>query len=264
MPCGPSRGRGAWRVPGPWSGAIETLGTRCRDWIQSRILGVRVCRDHPHGRVSEQDVGVGRRGGRRRRSPSLETGRYEAYRGSGAVRCIRHVTKVTIATITPKARLNRFRRRRTLRGMCHAPDSSPPRLPADLRGVAPVAGGVVETHKPALHGADGNSVAAFAARPAAPTGAGVVILPDLRGLSAFYEELAVRLAEAGFDAIAFDHVSRVNGPRKPPSDFDAMAALGRVTRRPDGLRCSRSSGVPALAGGRGASPCRCRSSPRRD
>ena len=48
-----------------------------------------------------------------------------------------------------------------------------------------------------LTAADGNRFAAFRARAAEPTGAGIVILPDVRGLHPYYEELALRFAEHG-------------------------------------------------------------------
>ena len=48
------------------------------------------------------------------------------------------------------------------------------------------------------------------ARPSA-TGAGIVILPDVRGLHPFYEELALRFAENGVDAIAIDYFGRTAG-----------------------------------------------------
>ncbi len=49
---------------------------------------------------------------------------------------------------------------------------------------------------------------AYAARAANPNGRGMVILPDVRGLHRFYKELAVRFAEAGFEAVAFDYFGR--------------------------------------------------------
>lgn len=92
-----------------------------------------------------------------------------------------------------------------------------------------MAGGALETHDLELHAADGTSLAAFAARAPAPTGAGVVVFPDRRGLGSFYEELAMRLAEAGFDAVAFDYFGRDNGPHKAAEDFDAIAAIRELT-----------------------------------
>ena len=47
--------------------------------------------------------------------------------------------------------------------------------------------------------------------PDAPNGSGVVILPDVRGLYRFYEELALRFAERGYAAVAFDYFGRTAG-----------------------------------------------------
>ncbi len=40
---------------------------------------------------------------------------------------------------------------------------------------------------------------------------GIVILPDVRGLHPYYEDLATRFAEQGYDAIAFDYFGRTAG-----------------------------------------------------
>jgi carboxymethylenebutenolidase len=112
--------------------------------------------------------------------------------------------------------------------MCHAADAHPPDLPADLRNAPPMAGGALETHDLVLAAGDGNRFAAFAARAPSPTGAGVVIFPDIRGLFRFYEELAMRFAEAGVDAIAFDYYGRTAGAEKRDAAFDYMAHVVRT------------------------------------
>jgi carboxymethylenebutenolidase len=98
--------------------------------------------------------------------------------------------------------------------MCFDLDSHPP--------ILPIAGGALDHEDLILEAADGNRLAAFRARAAHPTGAGVVILPDVRGLYLFYEELALRLAEAGIDALAFDYFGRVAGVAKRDADFPYM------------------------------------------
>ena len=70
--------------------------------------------------------------------------------------------------------------------MCFDNDSRQP--------ITPIAGGALDAHEIALEAADGNRFAAFVARAAEPTGAGIVILPDIRGLHAYYRELAMRFA----------------------------------------------------------------------
>ena len=87
-------------------------------------------------------------------------------------------------------------------------------------------------------GDDGNRFAAFEATPDRPTGIGIAILPDVRGLSRFYEELALRFAERGYTAIAFDYFGRTGvGKREDfrvpgarPADDDCRRT-GRPGRR---------------------------------
>ena len=68
--------------------------------------------------------------------------------------------------------------------------------------------------KVVLTAADGNRFAAFAASPDGPAATGVVVLPDIRGLYRFYEEVALRLAERGYAAVAFDYFGRTAGAEK--------------------------------------------------
>ena len=105
--------------------------------------------------------------------------------------------------------------------MCYDADARPPLPP--IRGAALEAGELILTSE------DGTRVAAYAARAAEPTGAGVVVLPDVRGLHSFYEELALRLAEAGADAVAIDYFSRSagTGRRGPDLDYGSHVPLTR-------------------------------------
>jgi carboxymethylenebutenolidase len=96
--------------------------------------------------------------------------------------------------------------------MCYDADARPPLPP--IRGAALDAGEVT------LTASDGVEVAAYAARAAAPSGAGIVILPDVRGLHPFFEELALRFAEAGVDAVAIDYFSRTAGTGRRDAGFD--------------------------------------------
>src|SRR5438876_12433725 len=99
--------------------------------------------------------------------------------------------------------------------MCFDGDARPP-LP-------PIRGAALDSHDLILTAADGTRVAAHAARAAEPTGAGIVILPDVRGLHQFFEELALRFAEAGVEAVAFDYFSRTAGTGKRDEAFDYQA-----------------------------------------
>src|SRR3954468_2174728 len=87
--------------------------------------------------------------------------------------------------------------------MCHDPDSRPP--------APPRSGEVAERGTLTLTAADGNEFSAAYAAPATPPGAGVVILPDIRGLHPYYVALAERFAEAGLAAVAIDWFGRTAG-----------------------------------------------------
>jgi carboxymethylenebutenolidase len=94
--------------------------------------------------------------------------------------------------------------------MCFDLDSRPP--------IAPIAGGSLDHESLVLTAEDGNRFNAFRARATLPSGAGIVILPDVRGLHPYYEELALRFAEAGIDAVAFDWFGRTAGTETPRDD----------------------------------------------
>ena len=105
--------------------------------------------------------------------------------------------------------------------MCFEPDSLPP---------IPVVSGAALSHDElVLEARDGNRCAAFAALPDDEASAGVVILPDVRGLYRFYEELALRFAERGYAAIAFDYFGRTAGMSKRDADFDYMPHVQAAT-----------------------------------
>lgn len=98
--------------------------------------------------------------------------------------------------------------------MCYDDDARPPLPP--IRGAALDAGELI------LTASDGTRVAAYAARAERPGGAGIVVLPDVRGLHPFYEELALRFAEAGVQATAIDYFSRTAGTGRRSAEFDYM------------------------------------------
>jgi carboxymethylenebutenolidase len=87
--------------------------------------------------------------------------------------------------------------------MCHDPDSRPP--------APPRTGDVAERGTLTLTAADGTDFPAAVALPAEPARAGVVILPDVRGLHPYYVALAERFAQAGLAAVAFDYFGRTAG-----------------------------------------------------
>ena len=122
--------------------------------------------------------------------------------------------------------------------MCFDLDSSPP--------IPPLEGGAVDHRDLELESADGNRFAAFAALPEEPSDVGVVILPDVRGLYRFYEELALRFAERGIAAIAFDYFGRTAGVGKRDEDFEYMEHVAQTT--PDQVQSDVRAAVDWLRG----------------
>jgi carboxymethylenebutenolidase len=105
--------------------------------------------------------------------------------------------------------------------MCFDLDSRPP--------IAPIAGGALDSTELTLEASDGNRFRAFRARATTATGAGIVILPDVRGLHPYYEELALRLAENGIDAVAIDYFGRTAGVGRRGDDFEHMPHVDQLT-----------------------------------
>ena len=56
-----------------------------------------------------------------------------------------------------------------------------------------------------------------------------MILPDVRGLYRFYEELALRFAERGIAAVAFDYFGRTAGAAKRDDAFEYMPHVEQLT-----------------------------------
>jgi carboxymethylenebutenolidase len=104
--------------------------------------------------------------------------------------------------------------------MCTSAESRPP--------IGPLAGAAVEHRRRVLRAADGATFTAFEARADHPSGAGILVLPDVRGLHAFYEELALRFAEAGIDALAIDYFGRTAGTDPRAEDFDFAAHVAET------------------------------------
>jgi carboxymethylenebutenolidase len=120
--------------------------------------------------------------------------------------------------------------------MCFAADSTPP--------VAPISGAAVDTRLLTLTAADGNRFAAYEARGDGSAAAAVLILPDVRGLFHFYQELAERFAERGFDALAIDYFGRTAGVGVRNEAFDYMPHVKLTTH--DGVKADAAAGVAHL------------------
>lgn len=120
--------------------------------------------------------------------------------------------------------------------MCFAEDSTPP--------VAPLSGAAVDTTLVTLTAADGNQFAAYEARGDGSGRAAVLILPDVRGLFSFYQELAERFAERGFDALAIDYFGRTAGVGVRDGVFDYMPHVRLTTF--EGVKADAAAGVAHL------------------
>ena len=120
--------------------------------------------------------------------------------------------------------------------MCFDLDSVPP--------IPVVSGAAVEHRELELESADGTRYAAFAALPDQPSGKGVVILPDVRGLYRFYEELALRFAERGMAAVAIDYFGRTAGVGRRGDDFPYREHVQRTTA--DGVQADVRAAVEYL------------------
>ena len=137
-------------------------------------------------------------------------------------------TEEAVDRTTPAPIVARGRRAAIpLRTMCFDLDSLPP--------VPPLSGGApVRSTDVTLEAADGTPFAAFAALPDEPARVGVVVLPDVRGLYRFYEELALRFAERGYPAVAIDYFGRTAGVSKRDDEFPYMEHVAQTT--PDGIQ----------------------------
>ncbi len=122
--------------------------------------------------------------------------------------------------------------------MCYDSAARPP-LP-------PISGGagIGEVRRHVLESADGTPFGAYSATAAAPGGPGAVILPDVRGLHHFYEELAERFAEAGVHATAIDYFGRTAGVGDRGEGFDHEPHVEQTT--PEGVATDAAAAVAHL------------------
>jgi carboxymethylenebutenolidase len=120
--------------------------------------------------------------------------------------------------------------------VCFELDSLPP-IPA-------ISGAAVSHDDLVLEARDGNRFAAFLAAPEEPSTSGIVILPDVRGLYRFYEELALRFAERGYTALAFDYFGRTAGVEKRGDDFEYRPHVEAVT--PEQIQADVAAAVEHL------------------
>ncbi|HVO42844.1 MAG TPA: dienelactone hydrolase family protein [Aggregatilineales bacterium] len=96
--------------------------------------------------------------------------------------------------------------------MCYDSQAQPPLPPGET---SPARGEDI-----ILIASDGNRLAAYAAHPSRPSGASVLIYPDVRGLHQFYKDLALRFGEVGITALAIDYFGRTAGLTPRDESFD--------------------------------------------
>jgi len=125
--------------------------------------------------------------------------------------------------------------------MCFDHDSTPP--------ISPLSGAAVSHEHLTLEASDGNRLAAFAASPDEPSGTGIVVLPDVRGLYRFYEELALRFAERRHAAVAIDYFGRTAGADVRGDDFEYWPHVEQTTQA--GIQADVDAGVAYLRSAEG-------------
>jgi carboxymethylenebutenolidase len=130
--------------------------------------------------------------------------------------------------------------------MCFDHDSRPP--------IVPIAGGALDSGELTLTADDGTRFTAFRARAADPSNTGIVILPDVRGLHPYYEDLALRFAENGVDAIAIDYYGRTGGLGRRDASFEFMPHVSKTTF--EGMSADIKAAVEYLRSEQGGSMSR--------
>jgi carboxymethylenebutenolidase len=125
--------------------------------------------------------------------------------------------------------------------MCVDNDSRPP--------IPPIAGGSAGSRDLRLVSGDGTRFMAYSARASAPTGAGMVVIPDVRGLHQYYKDLADRFAEVGVDAVAIDFFARTAPSDDRGESFDFMAQVPQT--RPETLQGDVAAAAAYLRGPEG-------------
>lgn len=98
--------------------------------------------------------------------------------------------------------------------MCYDTNARPP--------VPPGGGQDAKGQDIELTAQDGNRFAAYIACSSSPSGAQVLIYPDVRGLHGFYKDLALRFAQKGVDALAIDYFGRTAGLTHRDDSFEYM------------------------------------------
>jgi carboxymethylenebutenolidase len=108
--------------------------------------------------------------------------------------------------------------------MCFDRGSSPPILAGD-RAIA-------SSRLRELRSADGTRFAGFEAVPEGDAASTVLVLPDVRGMHPYYEELACRFAQHGCRSLALDYFGRTaESPADRPEGFAYAGHVDQVRYR---------------------------------
>lgn len=125
--------------------------------------------------------------------------------------------------------------------MCFDHDARPP--------ITPITGASFSSESLIITAQDATDFMAYAARAGVPGNPGVVVMPDVRGLYPFYEELADRFAEVGYDSVAIDYFGRTAGTDPRDGEFDFWPHVERTTHM--GLTQDVAAAVALLREGEG-------------
>jgi carboxymethylenebutenolidase len=106
-------------------------------------------------------------------------------------------------------------------GMCVDHGARLPALPAGTHHVT--------SERLVLEASDGTRFNALAASPDAATGPAMLVLPDVRGLFGFYQDLACQFAAHGHPAIAIDYFGRTAGIDDRDAEFPFMEHIPQTT-----------------------------------
>ncbi|MCW2600819.1 MAG: Dienelactone hydrolase-like enzyme [Frankiales bacterium] len=113
-----------------------------------------------------------------------------------------------------------------------------------LAPAAPGAGQAGPQRPLSLTAPDGDVLMAHEGRAATPSKVGIVVMPDVRGLHAYYRDLTVRLAEVGWEAVAIDYFGRTADTEERSDAFEFMPHVQQTT--PEGIGPDVQAGVAHL------------------
>lgn len=121
--------------------------------------------------------------------------------------------------------------------MCFDPLATPPPLPGEVRTYD-------VTSEELVLDSDDAQFRAYLSSTSGPSHTAVVILPDVRGLFGYYEQLTARFAAAGYTALALDYFGRTAGQSSRASDFEFLPHVKATS--PEQIRADLASCIETL------------------